>query len=103
LQSSSDIGEEEGEGGISMQLTKHHLTADDLSEVLKATNGIIVDGRIWLNSNSGKDAYISAKVELGFLSIQMFSVDMGSRTEAEEFLNSFEFDVEYEVMGCECE
>ena len=86
-----------------MEIMKHGLTQDDLSKVLEATNGIVADCYIWLNSNTGKKAYLSAKVDLGFLKIQMFSVDMGSKSEAEEFLNSFEFDVKYEIQGCECE
>ena len=86
-----------------MEIIKHNLTKDDLSKVFEATNGVITDCYIWLNAHSGRKAYIAAKVDLGFLKVQMFSVELNTKSEAEEFLNSFEFDVEYEINGCECE
>ena len=86
-----------------MQITQHNLTEEEMGKALKATNGIVADCRVWLNSKSGKKAYISARINLGFISIQMFTVDFESRENAEDYLNTFEFEVKYEVMGCECE
>ena len=86
-----------------MQLTRHNVTIDELNKILTVTNGNVIESRVWVNGTSGKRTYIATKVDLGFLSIQLFSVDFDSRANAEEFLNSFEFDVKYKVEGCECE
>ena len=80
------------------QITYHNVGVDEISTLLKATNGYTTFCRLWVNSNSVKQVYTSFQVDLGVLSVQIFSIDLDTIEAAEEFLNGFEFDVEYEVM-----
>ena len=79
------------------QITYHNVGVDEISTLLKATSGNTQNTRLWVNSNSVKRVYVSLQVNLGVLNVQVFSIDFEAREAAEEFLNGFEFDVEYIV------